>query len=375
MIFDTKFTKEQREKIQMTDTNNKRPAEIQLSKDNATESDKATDGGSWGRAPEEVLSERRCVISDRQYITALIFRRILKAQIGTDAQPASSETKPKGNDPKFFLNTYMKETILVKGFSGYTINPFAAAAMGPPVFKTSPRSPKNNPFSSPSPTPNPFMSYNKGNNYWSKFPATTTSGASKDVSEKKSMGFAAYSKSAAASTNTDTSTTPSVPSDKQPDLADTTEKPDATASTQPTAEGSRDTEESAKQTDETEEGAGGNEEGEQDGTDNSPPVSAPSSPIAAAGATDNGEGSEECVMQLRAKLFRLSKRQPVGGGGGGEPGDASSKATAPQAEWVEIGTGPVRVLRPRKTAGEEVVAGPLSRLVMRRESQAGGVGE
>lgn len=79
---------------------------------------------------------------------------------------------------------------------------------------------------------------------------------------------------------------------------------------------------------------------------------------------DNGEAGEECIFQLRAKLFRLSTPQ--------QPSDDdkdASKETDAKAEWVEVGIGPLRVLE----STEEDVSSKY-RLVMRRENQPGGQG-
>ena len=50
----------------MTDTNNKRPAELQLDKEasNGEANDKSNDSETWGRAPDEVLSQRRFYASN-----------------------------------------------------------------------------------------------------------------------------------------------------------------------------------------------------------------------------------------------------------------------------------------------------------------------
>ena len=74
-----------------------------------------------------------------------------------------------------------------------------------------------------------------------------------------------------------------------------------------------------------------------------------------------GEEDETCVMQLRAKLFRLSVDQSAAAAGSSAGGAAAS-------EWVEVGTGPVKVLR----RGGEGAA--RYRVVMRREEKRGGLG-
>lgn len=82
-----------------------------------------------------------------------------------------------------------------------------------------------------------------------------------------------------------------------------------------------------------------------------------------------GEEHEECLLQVRAKLFRLdaggSSSSKDKSTNAGEAGPSS--AAAGSAEWVEVGIGPVRLLKSR----DGVAAG---RLVMRREEKKGGIG-
>ena len=250
------------------------------------------------------------------------------------------------------------------------MNPFAAAAaMAPPLFsRTSPRSPKGNPFSSPSPTPNPFMSFgSKGTNYWSKLntntAANTGNTASTDVGNTGGGADGAGGKD-----DKRTLDTPGDPS-AVPPPAPPAEAPPASEDADPDSD--KDT-----------------------NADTSAPPSPPSpvGVLGGVGAGDvcNGEQLEECVLQLRAKLFRLCKR-PVpppdsdrsfpsltGNGdrtkGGEKEGEDNSKDKV-CVEWVEMGTGPVRVLRPSEGVEGEGEVKPLARLVMRRESQAGGVGK
>jgi hypothetical protein len=79
----------------------------------------------------------------------------------------------------------------------------------------------------------------------------------------------------------------------------------------------------------------------------------------------NGEEGEDCVLQLRAKLYRLDSEKATGDGDDGATAAVTSEVP-PKQEWKEVGTGPVRVLRQKGGAAE--------RLVMRRENHPGGVG-
>ncbi|CAE7496411.1 unnamed protein product, partial [Symbiodinium microadriaticum] len=271
-------------------------------------------------------------------------------------------------------------------FSAYAnVNPFAAAtAMGPPIFsRNSPRSPKGNPFSSPSPTPNPFMSFvSKGNNYWSKM--ATSPAIAKDQKQESATVLS--------------SSTPPVSSALTEDLpavtpergsAPSTASASATDTLGPSSNSSVGAE-GPPVPNETTESHVSDANRDSDASSPQSPASSvvaadcSSSVCAADGGVGNGEQEEQCLLQLRAKLYRLSKRRvqssnrsfsPLGGSSGsGDSVDAAEpngeSADKLVAEWVEIGTGPVRVLRPKGDSA----AGQPSRLVMRREGQAGGVG-
>ncbi|CAE7701907.1 unnamed protein product, partial [Symbiodinium microadriaticum] len=254
--------------------------------------------------------------------------------------------------------------------------------MAPPMFsRTSPRSPKGNPFSSPSPTPNPFMSFvAKGNNYWSKMSTGPT--PAKDQKDRSASEVSSYTppvSSAPAESLPAVSpegcsipcATPPIASASAADVPDPATKACVGAEGPP----------KSKET--TDECTGHDSDATGDGDASAP--QSPISPMAAVGTSalgggvGNGEQEEECVLQLRAKLYRLSKRRaqssnsafPNLGGSSGSADEPSGELVATEmvAEWVEIGTGPVRVLRPSGTSA----AGQPSRLVMRRESQAGGV--
>ncbi len=101
-----------------------------------------------------------------------------------------------------------------------------------------------------------------------------------------------------------------------------------------------------------------------------------------------GEEQDECLLQVRAKLFRLGTSHSSSSSSGSRASSAESKPVgneaasasvfadivqessssassgAGAAEWVEVGIGPVKLL-------QSLVAG---RLVMRREEKKGGIG-
>ena len=76
---------------------------------------------------------------------------------------------------------------------------------------------------------------------------------------------------------------------------------------------------------------------------------------------DNGEAGEDCVLKIRSKLYRLA-----------EVDAETSSSTA--KEWVEVGTGPVRLLTPHKSTQDSNSDRSFPRVVMRREHEAGGQG-
>jgi hypothetical protein len=120
-------------------------------------------------------------------------------------------------------------------------------------------------------------------------------------------------------------------------------------------------------------------------------------PGMAAAAQITGEEDEDCLLQVRAKLFRLvqvkHKAVAVEGAGDGDeqsPPVASendstagaSAAAASSSEWVEVGVGPLRILREKSSgdsSGAAAATGDAAvrrstRIVMRREDKKGGAG-
>lgn len=153
---------------------------------------------------------------------------------------------------------------------------------------------------------------------------------------------------------------------------------------------------------EADEGANAAENAEDSNTSFKPsPLFQGRTPIAVV----TGEEDETCTLQLRAKLYRLmsrserekdarakeaSKRDSEKGDGisdaevgleatssssstASKSGDNTSGGNAEQkVEWVEVGVGPLRVLRANQSSGHSA---HNTRLVMRRESDKGGKGE
>ncbi|GMI18545.1 hypothetical protein TrLO_g14896 [Triparma laevis f. longispina] len=90
-----------------------------------------------------------------------------------------------------------------------------------------------------------------------------------------------------------------------------------------------------------------------------PPLDAPADPTTNGPPPSNGEESEQCVLQLRIKTFRLTTSRDV----------SSSSAPKKFGEWKEMGIGPIRVLQPTVDTVTTHV-----RLVQRRETTPGGQG-
>lgn len=228
----------------------------------------------------------------------------------------------------------------IGGFGAFSkINPFAAASSGRSFLSVNvPKSPgRVNPYSSPnSSASNPFMTKT------SFFPETVSvgesanAGASADSSASAPLAFGGGSK----------------PSNGPNDNEEDKDEDDG--------------------------------EGEGEGDDYNPeaevPVAVPQGseplfkPSSDAATLVNGEEGESCSFQMRAKLYRLDESKP---GQRDDDGETQPKAESPSTvptkapvqEWVEVGTGPLRVLIPQ--AKDSL---PSARIVMRREAQAGGLG-
>jgi hypothetical protein len=186
----------------------------------------------------------------------------------------------------------------------------------------SPKSPKLNPFSKPSPVHNPFMSIAQSKDDLWNTVSRSHSDAEKPIAENSGI----CAESAAA--------------------------PDAktTASSSGTSTGGKDLAEACAM-----------EESRVYGKVYS----------MAACTVTNGEEDEECLYQVRAKLFKLRTRKKVEVEDAAHPKTDSGKGVKPEslvegaADWLEVGVGPVKLL---KGSNE------IQRLVMRRESKIGGAG-
>ena len=93
-----------------------------------------------------------------------------------------------------------------------------------------------------------------------------------------------------------------------------------------------------------------------------------------AGDPANGEENEKCILQHRAKLYRLVEKKENPSQTEGEESekkedekDSQKKEATAEKEWKEVGTGPVRVLQHLSEKGQY-------RIVQRRETSPGGAG-
>ena len=281
----------------------KRSADEQISRDSADIDDEegTSFAGTWERAPPEVLATRK----------------IVRAGVGKSSQssgtslasgsanpfsslalpPVEIETKPRlhiDTSSNQFLaptETNGKTAEPSQGFLAYAnVNPFKAALAASSTFPSSksPGTKSHNPFSSTSPNVNPFMSFvEKKEEFWNNMSKSSEVKQVKDVK---------------------------------------------------------------RDNDDVENGDDDAEEDEDSGNDGlkeaKPSVTYN---IHSEGPVVTGEEEEDCVLELRVKLFRLDSK-----------------------EWTDLGTGPLRVLRPKKA--DDSVEGVGGRVVMRRESQPGGHG-
>lgn len=300
---------------------------------------------------------------------------------------------------------------LFKGFGGFSAyaksNPFQAAiasgggiknsfalfgktnpTMPPPLQLPSPKSPKVNPFSSPSPAHNPFMTI--AENKEDLWKTMARDKLSVDEANKSFFGESKTVKSVFqlhASTSTETNklvTSNSI--------------------------GSNNNDNDNVDNDEEEGGADdANDDSNALDTQNFVKYTLPEVVVI------NGEEQDQCLLQVRAKLFRLHTAQPIVPSSTTtssaehnedttatnedkekvikvvpkiptssvfslelpKPAEADN-TTSKSAEWVEVGIGPVKLLQSQQESSDSTGNGKkkqVGRLVMRREEKKGGIGK
>lgn len=94
-----------------------------------------------------------------------------------------------------------------------------------------------------------------------------------------------------------------------------------------------------------------------------------------------GEESETCLLQVRAKLFKLVTKLPEKPDSDDDAADTKSRdkrspESAPAKEWSEVGVGPLRVLKAKESGSDTSSSSSNNgaRIVMRREDKKGGLG-
>mmetsp|Transcript_491 Transcript_491/g.822 ORF Transcript_491/g.822 Transcript_491/m.822 type:complete len:440 (+) Transcript_491:3-1322(+) len=250
----------------------------------------------------------------------------------------------------------------------------------------SPRqSPKVNPFSSPSPAHNPFVSIVETKDVlWRKINDSTESHNHSNSSQK--FEFRDYGSNGDAAKN-------SRKNGSHDDLKSSMAAPTIMVS------GSNDDKDVPTPTEvdnDVTTGEGGTaEEGECDATF----TKICSLPLPENAVVVTGEENEELLLQIRAKLYRLQSlpTKPSSSSSITSTAITSSITVAPiveiekkeeasvdekeevkqpQSEWVEVGIGPLKLLKKNKEEIENSSEGGKSegRLVMRREDKKGGLG-
>ena len=278
-------------------------------------------------------------------------------------------------------------------FSSYTTKaPFAVVIPSPHTL-----SPKGqNPFSNPSPKHNPFVTIVESkDNLWS---AASRSSSGTRPGTNESSGFPGSS-SFPFPSSTGTAASSAITTDRNSTISATLEIAEN--------KGVFGTQNKDREVDEDDAPIGDDEHSEEQ-------VYGKVYPMPDNVTVVTGEENEECVIQVRAKLFRLSvpndviksestqDLQAVSSSStsgpssetevstteelaGAENGEAEKtnnaqveKLTKSIGEWIEVGIGPVRILKQRQTANKPDESDSLvskRRMVMRREDKKGGKGE
>lgn len=249
-----------------------------------------------------------------------------------------------------------------------TKNPFTAAFAKPSTTSiVSPKSPKPNPFSSPSPVHNPFMSFvDKTDGYWTIL-AKGKDQYLKDINASlhaSTNNFASFPSSNSTSTcsafqslSSDSDNPFKFDSDSK-SVFGTKHNTSHSSLTQLGGVSKRSDDVEDKDKDGDNDGDNDEENGNDD-VEDSNENRREEVPLFGGGAADgnvleNGEMGEECVKQIRVKLFRLTHKTRNDGSetqkenssdtSRGDPVSASDIVVS-VPEWVEVGIGPVRILK------------------------------
>lgn len=276
----------------------------------------------------------------------------------------------------------------------------ASFTMPPPLVLPSPKSPKANPFSSPSPAHNPFMTIVDNNDDLWKSMANdklTADEAAKssvfgDSKGKKSPVY----KSAFFGGNSNQSSFSSVTSSALAAGTSVFGSSSFGASTSATGAADDEVEDDAEE---------GGDDNDGDGSPSNAHASMKIISLPENVKLVTGEEDDQCLLQLRSKLYRLnanissavlastttvSATEKANGDAdhshagvsassvlGAVADSAKSAGTNKKTdqpgrvEWAEVGIGPLKILS-RKS--DTSAGGSVGRLVMRREEKQGGIG-
>jgi hypothetical protein len=241
--------------------------------------------------------------------------------------------------------------------------------MPPPLVVPSPKSPKMNPFSSPSPVHNPFMTIvDSKDELWKTMAKDKLT--EEDIVKSNNLQFTRTNSNKRQRTfgsNGDVEYGSEAPQSAEKDKIDE-EVRNSTNQNQAIEEGDQD---------------------QEDQNDNNQTFESDFIPSKVYAMPENvtivtGEEEDECLLQTRAKLYRLSVRMASSNTDNNNHSRSSisnnnssnSSSSKPHdvnnMEWIEVGVGPLKILQ--RQSHESDVHSHHGRLVMRREDKKGGVG-
>lgn len=274
------------------------------------------------------------------------------------------------------------------GFHSYSnINPFDAVKSTTNPFLPPTPSPKSsNPYSAPSPTQNPFMTYvDSKTNLWSTVSASAISSSSSGTTPEPLFSGSKSKRTEGGGGGSDEGGS----LEEEEETNSTKKRKVAEPKVSSEEQGDEDNDTTDDVDDNTEEPSSG--------------VYGKIYQLPDAGPVLTGEEGEECILQMRVKLYRLQKRAqasaevktdsedtPTVSEGTKDNTtsltpttsavDLSTQGPQVQADWIEVGIGPFKLLKSIKSAKPDGARNgtetPASyRVVMRRESNRGGPGE